>query len=96
MKNLEKYFSTFWLKCIFRIVASELLLTAFFLFFGNSFNAKLWSEEERKYYALLSIVQILINITLVYFESLPAENEIENIKLEEKSNVFVGAEIEQN
>lgn len=93
MKNLEKYFSIFWLKCIFRIVASELLLTAFFLFFGNSFNAKLWSEEERQWYALVSIVQMLINITLVYYESLPVESEI---KLIEKSNVFVGAEIEQN
>lgn len=93
MKNLEKYFSQFWLKCIFRIVASELLLTTFFLFFGNSFNAKLWSEEERQYYALVSIVQILINVTLVYYESLPVESEI---KLTEISNVFVGAEIEQN
>lgn len=91
MKNLEKYFSTFWLKCIFRIVASELLLTAFFLFFGNNFNAKLWSEEERQWYALVSIVQMLINITLVYYEALPVESEI---KLIEKSNVFVGAESE--
>lgn len=91
MKTLEKYFSQFWLNIIFRIIASELLVTAFFIFFGNNFNAKLWSDEERQMYALITTIQVGANFLLVYFESEYRQMHDAKIMADiEKSNVLVG------
>lgn len=93
MKNLEKYFSQLWLNIILRSVATELFLTMFFLFYGNSFNAKLWTDEERFGYIVFSLMQIALNILLVYIESEFAKNRDEHILNEiEKSEMAVTQE----
>jgi len=68
MKQLEYYFSHKWLVIILRSFTLEILLTFFFIYFGNSWNSKLWSEPERQYYAVFTIIQILLNLGLWYLE----------------------------
>ena len=68
MKQLEYYFSHKWLVIILRSFTLEILLTFFFIYFGNSWNPKLWSEPERQHYAVFTVIQILLNLGLWYLE----------------------------